>query len=87
MVLNIFAVLDHKASAYAQPFFMPTKAQASRAFGDVSLDQKSDIARHPEDYSLYHLGVFHQDTGKIVSFDKPEVICKALDFIVQKVEA
>lgn len=63
MILKAFAVLDLKASAYVRPFFFSTAGQAIRAFIDTASDPQSMFGRHPEDFCLYEIGTFDDETA------------------------
>ncbi len=63
MLHNVFAVYDSKSEAYLQPFFMPTKGSALRAISDCVNDAQHQFAQHPEDYTLFHLGTFEDNSG------------------------
>nr|QJB19101.1 MAG: nonstructural protein [Microvirus sp.] len=63
--LLVFSVLDAKVGAFARPYFAPSKAAAIRAFGDVARDPAHEVGRHPEDYTLYHVGLFDELTGQL----------------------
>lgn len=78
---RIVAVYDAKVGAYAQPWFVPTPGAAIRAFGDVVADKSSDIAKHPEDYSLFELGTWIPDKGRFEPFVAPVQIATALQFV------
>lgn len=82
MVLKIYAVFDVKASNYGQPFFMTQHGLAVRAFSDLAQDDKASVSKHPEDYKLYCLGEYDDNSGKFVSLSVPEFINNATDFIV-----
>ncbi len=58
MLVQIFSVYDSKVEAYLQPFFMPTKGAAMRAIADTLTIVDHQFAKHPEDYTLFHLGSF-----------------------------
>jgi len=58
MVKKIFAIYDEKSEAYLQPFFLDTIGQAIRAVVDTLNDPDHNFARHPSDYTLFHLGEF-----------------------------
>lgn len=64
-----------------QPFFLLTRSAAIRAFGDLVANPEQQISKHPEDYVLYELGVFNDDSGQVEGHDTPIYISKALDFI------
>jgi len=63
--LNVFTVLDDKAAAFLSPFFMPTIAVALRSFGSECRNPESNFAKFPEDYSLYHIGEYDEQSGSI----------------------
>ncbi len=60
------SIFDEKSGAYAQPFFAPTVAHAKRTFSDFCNDRETIIGMHPADYSLFKIGVFDVQSGKLV---------------------
>ena len=80
MVQIVCSVLDVKANAFATPFFVPNRGMAVRFFGDAVLDPNSGLSKHPEDYNLYQLGTYDDNSGKLESLSTPEFLAKALDF-------
>ncbi|QXP44291.1 MAG: nonstructural protein [Arizlama microvirus] len=81
MVIKVFSIFDVKAKVYSNPFFMPHSGQAMRAFGDLVRDEKTEVNRHPEDYSLYQVGEYDDNVGCFLKFDYPVFLNKAVDFI------
>lgn len=75
MLLNIYCIFDEKAGAYAPPIFLQKDGMALRAFEDEVNNDRSRIHAHPEDYSLYKLGSFNDESGKIDS-NIPEFMVK-----------
>ncbi|WNK12845.1 MAG: nonstructural protein [Microvirus sp.] len=70
MILQIFSVLDRKAKNYNLPFYCPTIEVAQRAFAQSVNDPASGMAyTHPEDFTLYHIGTFDDETGYTTSFE------------------
>lgn len=65
MELNMYSVLDVKAEAYVQPWFAPTHGVAERMFARAAMDEENNIAQNPEDFSLWHVGIFDQSTGLV----------------------
>lgn len=63
MKFKSFVVYDEKARAYLPPFFLPEVAQAVRTFGDCCGDVSHEFGKHPEDYSLFQVGVFDSSSG------------------------
>ena len=64
MIQKVFTVFDAKAKAYLQPFFMPTTGMATRAFTDLCNDQNHMFNHHPEDYSLFEIAEYDDQTAR-----------------------
>lgn len=79
MILNVYAVFDKKLGNYATPFFMKNHGLALRAFGDLVMDPSTTVSRHAEDFSLYYLGAFDDETGELLN-QEPVHISHAVDF-------
>lgn len=60
---------------FNQPFFAPAIGAAHRGFVDEINRPESPMFGHPEDYDLYLIGVFDQDTGQF-TMDGPKMICE-----------
>ncbi len=73
MILKIYTVFDSATGAYMRPFFMQSDGQAMRSFID-EVNGDSPMAKHPEDYALFALGDFDDNTG---TFDCVEPRCLA----------
>ena len=65
MILQVFAVYDIKARAYMSPFFMPNREMAVRAFSTGVNEEKSELNKHPADFTLFHIGAFDDETGNL----------------------
>jgi len=64
----IFTVRDAKAEAYMQPFFGRSKGEAIRAIQTEVNSGKQDnmLASYPEDFNLFYIGEFNEQTGEII---------------------
>lgn len=76
--LQIFAVFDKKSIAYSSPTFFHQKGQAIRAFEDAVNDSQSIFHRHPEDFSLFHIGEWDDRSGVITPLQNPVHVEEAL---------
>lgn len=65
--MQIFSIFDEKAGAYLQPFFLPNIAVAQRALIDCLTDNNHQFTQHTSDYTLYRIGLWDTETGKIKS--------------------
>lgn len=71
LVQNIYSVFDLKGETFSQPYFAVTDGVAMRLFGDACLDPETPLGRHPEDFSLYRVGVWNCDNGVVAGTDVP----------------
>ena len=91
MILQVVSIYDSAAQCYSQPSFVPTVGSAVRSFQDLLNDSNSQCAKHPEDFSLFHLGTFNDELGLLEpKYDKdnegkpifnPACIARAIDYI------
>ena len=85
MIHHIFTVFDSKAAAYLQPFYAHTKGVAIRQFSDaINGDPNHNFARHPEDFTLFDLGEYDDNTAKFFILPTPEAIGVAVEFLQPK---
>ncbi len=66
MKLNAYSIFDSASGLYMRPFFNGSDGEAKRAFGDIAMDAEHPIGMHPEDYSLHRIGIFDDNTAKII---------------------
>lgn len=83
MRLNLYGVLDVKAQAYRFLHFVQSNGEAIRSFSDAVRNPKSEISKHPEDYSLYFLGCIDDETGVIESVNPVQFLSRGSEFSQQ----
>lgn len=66
MEMLCFAVYDQAAHAYMEPFFAPTVELAIRGFRHAVNKPGHPFNDYPEEYTLFLLGSFSQQTGELV---------------------
>jgi len=78
---SIVVVKDTAARVFGTPFVVQAVAQAVRSLRDEvnSKEATSDLARHPDDFELYEIGSFDEDTGVITPTPEPIIVCRAKD--------
>ncbi len=77
---KMFTIHDSKANAYLQPWFLTQAAMAQRAFMDCVNDKKHNFGRHPEDYTLFNIGEFDDQTAK-VTYEIPTSLGNGLEYV------
>lgn len=80
MITRMFSVYDIKAEIFNTPFFMPSRGQAIREFGDLVRDPQSRLSKHPGDYKLVQIGVFDDATGTLLPDERIETVSQGSDF-------
>lgn len=82
MVKQIFTVYDSKAEFFFPPTMANSKGELIRSFSDLVNDtsKENQVALHPEDYVLFHLGSFDNLNAKYELFPSPVSLGVALEF-------
>lgn len=83
MQLLAFSIRDSKAEVFYTPFFSKTHGEAERNFRQAVNDEKTTLNKYPEDFDLYYLGKYDDNTGKLESLDTPSHVIKAVNVIMR----
>ena len=78
-VLFACAVRDEALQAFNRPFFVNALGFAVRSFEDEVNRKGEDnaMSKHPKDFSLWHVGSYDEDTGRLSALDVPVRLCDA----------
>lgn len=68
MKLNVYSIFDILAEVFNKPFCDHTDASATRSF-KASLQENHE--RNKEDYCLYRIGTFNDNTGETLAEKTP----------------
>lgn len=84
MRYNLCAVLDAKLGEYAAPFTVRKTGEAIRSFGDAVAqpDPNNNMHKHPEDFTLWHVGDYESDTGEVINV-VPRILASASEYVVK----
>jgi len=75
MKVAIYSILDNVSGAYGQPQVSQNDGTASRSIKDL-MQRDENIRNHANDYALYRIGEFDDNTGTIVPEEKPQLVIK-----------
>lgn len=83
MIHYIVSVRDRKVEVYMPPAFVAHIGQAQRGFADaVNGTKETDLAKHPEDFDLYHIGQYNDFTAEFEPVaGGPRLVCTGLDCV------
>lgn len=79
MITKIYSIRDSKAEVFNSPFFQKSHGEAERNFNTLVNDDKSTVSNYPEDFDLFYIGDYDDNTGKIKPLDTPHHITKAIN--------
>ena len=71
MKLQVIAIYDSKAKCYSAPMTFVALGTATRAFEDEVNNPQSPYNKHPEDYTLFHLGEFDDQSAQFSPLETP----------------
>lgn len=80
MIIQLFSIKDTK-SRFLEPYAGMNKATAQRDIMNIFRNdnsKNSPIVMNPEDYQLFKVGEFDNESGLIVSHEQ-EFICNVVD--------
>lgn len=87
-MINMYAIYDDVAKVYTQPIFCGTSEDedindeiALRVFLTQLKTDGSLLSMYPEDYNLYHLGVYDDVDGTFVTFESNRFIYNGRDYL------
>lgn len=84
MKLAVVAVYDSVAEFYHKPVFWQTPAEGVRSFEFLlQNDKEIPFSKHPEHYSLFHLGSFDPIKGSLVPLPSPVLLRNAWEVVKQ----
>lgn len=81
MILKVYSVYDHQIESFARPFFMQSKGEAIRGWIQVVNDPGTQINKTPQDFILFELGEYDDQTGMFSQPKAPVPIAPALEYI------
>nr|QJB18987.1 MAG: nonstructural protein [Microvirus sp.] len=75
---KVYSIRDAKGEIFHTPFYSKTHGEAERNFNQLVNDNKSTVSQFPDDYDLYYLGTYNDQTGLVSSLDTPQHLIKAV---------
>ena len=75
MKIELYTIYDSKSGVYNKPFYQLNDDVCRRTASDLLMGE-TDIAMHPEDFSLFHLGNYNDERAKFELLDAPRLVLK-----------
>lgn len=77
----VVAVFDSAVQAFGRPIFVPAIGAGIRSFSD-EVNRKAEgngLYDHPEDFSLWYLGLFDEDSGTFIDTEGKRSLLRGQD--------
>lgn len=75
METKIYAIYDSVANAYMQPMYFTNDGMALRTVQQqVNNNKDSFLHKNPQDFTLYQLGEYLDDSGSLVPLETPRKV-------------
>lgn len=68
---NVYTIKDIKAEVFGNPFYSANDQTAKRSLDQASKDPNTTICQYPEDFVLYKLGQWDDETATLSTLDTP----------------
>ena len=83
---KIVTIRDRAADLFGQPSFVVNLGGAVRQFGDEvkrpnTEERPNQLNMHPDDFDLYLLGEYDDETGTFTNEDRPRQIAVGKDYV------
>jgi len=78
MTQNSYSIKDAKANTFGTPYFALNDQVAVRSFKQAANDENTTINKNPEDFNLYRVGKFDDQSGEFTPEKQPQFITGAL---------
>lgn len=87
-LITVVSVKDLAMQGFGRPIFVPSRGVALRSFMDEVRKDGSDMAAHPEDFELYSVGFFDDESGLFINNESgaPELMLRAVNVGLQSKE-
>lgn len=82
MIQKLYSVRDSKAGIFHPPFPQKTHGEAERTFASTVRNKDTSLHAYPDDYDLYYLGEFDDNSGKMDLLDSPQHVVKAVQLML-----
>lgn len=83
MKLFMFSIMDRASGVYDRPFVSRSDAEAVRSFTDIACDETHPVGAHPDDFTLFRVGVWDDTTGNIDP-QAPEKVINGVEAVASR---
>jgi len=86
MITKMYSIYDVKTNIYMPPMYYHNAGHAMRNVSDQCKSNATTVSNHPEDFRLFELGEFNDETAEINIHQTPILTCEMSDLLHQDKE-
>ncbi len=80
-MIQLYTLLDKASKTTNHPMAFQSQRDALDGLRQVALDEKTALAKHPEDFELYQLADYNPRTMEMETFDPPIKIASVKEIL------
>ncbi len=80
MLMLMYVVRDSASGVYDRPMVARSEGEMKRGFSDIANDKNHPVGKHPEHYSLWNIGTYQDNTGR-VDGQEPIHVVNGIDMV------
>lgn len=81
MILKMYSIYDKKAELYHPPSYCHTVGHAMRVFTTLFSNVETPFNQFPDDFQVWEVGAFDDQSGSLVSLAKPHLVCQGTELM------
>jgi hypothetical protein len=81
---KLYTLYDCKSETYAAPILHRARGEALRAFSDGINSPGHTLNKYPEDFTLFEIGEWDDQTGEIKLYDARVTVANAIDLKIEE---
>jgi len=81
MVIQMFSVYDVKTKIFQSPFYAHNSGHAMRIMTDAVSKPDSQFGRYPEDFLLFEVGMFDDQSGLVLGSETPQQVIAVSELV------
>lgn len=82
-VFAVCCVRDSAAGVFGPAFCVVSRGVAVRGFQQEAKSPDSQVSKSPDDFELYLIGHYHDESGRLEPLERPELLVRGKDVIGQ----
>lgn len=81
MIWQVYSVFDSAVKVFDRPFLQKTRGEATRSWVDVCNNKESKMFMHPQDFALFQVASYDDETGRYSNLQVPDPVGLAIEFV------